>query len=374
MEDVAEHGTSHHSKVVIRMNDNLQHPSGTRRIAWVDYGKGLAILLVFWGHTICPEPIRIFFYAFRIPLFYALSGFVFSIRRYQSFSAFIWRKFRTLIVPGIFFGCIIKICQYVRAIIRGEKPVSPVQTLVGVFTELRGGPYEFLPWFFLSLFVIEIVAYWFVRKSLSQGATVILAVIAAITGYCYGTYVGRTVPWCLDTALTGFFFFVIGFIAKSNWEKIERFFTSRKINPALAYILLYGCSGMMSFCNIYFSKTYLDVYSNTFGWFIFYLPAALFGIAAVVTSLIQLSRMSGLKYLKTALNYAGKNSLIFYAMNHVLIYAWTDLFEQGVSSFGQTTIGYTELWQGLLIVFVSVLCCWPISAMMNRFFPVVLGK
>ena len=117
---------------------------------------------------------------------------------------------------------------------------------------------------------------------------------------------------------------------------------------------------MMSFCNIYFSKTYLDVYSNTFGWFIVYLPAALFGIAAVVTSLIQLSRMSGLKYLKTALNYAGKNSLIFYAMNHVLIYAWTDLFEQGVSSFGQTTIGYTELWQGLLIVFVSVLCCWPI--------------
>ena len=51
------------------MNDNLQHPSGTRRIAWVDYGKGLAILLVFWGHTICPEPIRIFFYAFHIPLF-----------------------------------------------------------------------------------------------------------------------------------------------------------------------------------------------------------------------------------------------------------------------------------------------------------------
>lgn len=46
------------------MNDNLQHPSGTRRIAWVDYGKGLAILLVFWGHTICPEPIRIFFMRF----------------------------------------------------------------------------------------------------------------------------------------------------------------------------------------------------------------------------------------------------------------------------------------------------------------------
>ncbi len=66
-------------------------------------------------------------------------------------------------------------------------------------------------------------------------------------------------------------------------------------------------------------------------WLVYFLSAALFGIAAVVTSLIQLSRMSGLKYLKTALNYAGKNSLIFYAMNHVLIYAWTDLFEQGVS-------------------------------------------
>ena len=56
------------------MNDNLQHPSGTRRIAWVDYGKGLAILLVFWGDTICPEPIRIFFYAFLHSAFLCAVG------------------------------------------------------------------------------------------------------------------------------------------------------------------------------------------------------------------------------------------------------------------------------------------------------------
>ena len=57
MEDVAEHGASPDIKVVIRMNDNLQHSAGARRISWVDYGKGLAILLVFWGHAICPEPV-----------------------------------------------------------------------------------------------------------------------------------------------------------------------------------------------------------------------------------------------------------------------------------------------------------------------------
>lgn len=41
--------------------------SGKRRITWVDYGKGLAIVLVFWGHTICPEPALIFFLRVSYP-------------------------------------------------------------------------------------------------------------------------------------------------------------------------------------------------------------------------------------------------------------------------------------------------------------------
>ncbi len=100
VEDVAEHGASPDIKVVIRMNDNLQHSAGARRISWVDYGKGLAILLVFWGHAVFPEPVRASFYAFHIPVFYFLSGYVFSTRKYHSFGPFLWHRSAALISPA----------------------------------------------------------------------------------------------------------------------------------------------------------------------------------------------------------------------------------------------------------------------------------
>ena len=349
--------------------------SDAGRIAWVDYGKGLAIALVFWGHTICPKPALIFFYAFHIPLFYALSGFVFSIRRYPSFGPFAWRKFRTLIVPGAFFGCIIKICQYVRALINGDTPISPLQTLIGVFVELRGGSYEFLPWFFLSLFIIEMVAYWLIRAGMSQTFMLVMASISALIGYMYGTYIDHTVPWCLDTVFTGLFFFVIGFIAQRHWRIIEEKVLFSQSTCVILCVVMFICSGVMSWCNVTFSGAWLDVYSNTFGWFVFYIPAAVFGIGAVMAGLVSLSRLSGWRALRGVLDYLGKNSLVFYAMNHVLIHAWTDLFDfLGIIDTNQTVVWYTQLWQGMLIAMLSALCCWPIVVIMNHYFPAVLGK
>ena len=128
------------------MNDNLQHSAGARRISWVDYGKGLAILLVFWGHAICPEPVRASFYAFHIPVFYFLSGYVFSTRKYHSFGPFLWHKVRTLIIPGLTFGFLIVFFKWLNGLIAGEAySVNPLKLLIGVFVELRGGDYSVIP-------------------------------------------------------------------------------------------------------------------------------------------------------------------------------------------------------------------------------------
>lgn len=54
----------------------------SRRIAWVDYAKGIAIIGVFILHSNAPEDVIHVVDAFCMPLFFLLSGFVFSIRRY----------------------------------------------------------------------------------------------------------------------------------------------------------------------------------------------------------------------------------------------------------------------------------------------------
>ena len=78
----------------------------SRRIAWVDYAKGIAIIGVFILHSNAPEDVIHVVDAFCMPLFFLLSGFVFSIRKYSSFGPFLWNKLRTLIFPGIFFAVV----------------------------------------------------------------------------------------------------------------------------------------------------------------------------------------------------------------------------------------------------------------------------
>lgn len=70
------------------------------RIPWVDGAKGLGVIFVLVLHSVLPEPLRAVISAFAMMLFFWLSGFVFSIRKSDSFWSFSVRKIRTLMVPG----------------------------------------------------------------------------------------------------------------------------------------------------------------------------------------------------------------------------------------------------------------------------------
>ena len=246
------------------MNDNLQHSAGARRISWVDYGKGLAILLVFWGHAICPEPVRASFYAFHIPVFYFLSGYVFSTRKYHSFGPFLWHKVRTLIIPGLTFGFLIVFFKWLNGLIAGEAySVNPLKLLIGVFVELRGGDYSVIPWFFVSIFIIELMAYWiFGLAKEHAGVLLSLALIASVVGYCYATFIGKIVPWSLETACTGFGFFVLGYLAKSPGKT---WFASITRPAWLPLWLVVTAAG--TWLNVTIAHQRLDVYMNEYGWY-----------------------------------------------------------------------------------------------------------
>lgn len=71
------------------------------RIKYIDALKGFAILLVIIGH-ICPSGIWIsLIYSFHMALFYFLSGLVVTYK--ICFTEFIYKKFRTLLLPFISF-------------------------------------------------------------------------------------------------------------------------------------------------------------------------------------------------------------------------------------------------------------------------------
>ncbi|MCD4694754.1 MAG: acyltransferase family protein, partial [Bacteroidales bacterium] len=50
---------------------------GKQRFEWIDIAKGIGILLVVYGHCQPPPLIEKFVYAFHMPLFFFISGFLF---------------------------------------------------------------------------------------------------------------------------------------------------------------------------------------------------------------------------------------------------------------------------------------------------------
>lgn len=77
------------------------------RIEWIDSEKGFVLLLVCMFHL----ELFSFLPSCRMPIFFFLSGLLFSNRRYHSFSQYIKRKWDTLLKP-YFILCFLTILLY----------------------------------------------------------------------------------------------------------------------------------------------------------------------------------------------------------------------------------------------------------------------
>lgn len=341
----------------------------SRRIPWVDYGKGLAIILVFWGHTVCPEPMRDFLYAFHLPLFYFLSGYVYNATHYTSMRVLLWRKFRTLIVPGIVLGAVCLALDYCNALAMGTAAGGPhlVQRVIGLVVELRGGSYWVIPWFFTSLFVVEILAYLAFR--LTKGRVVPLLAIGFVTsliGYAYCTFVGKILPWAVETALTGLLFFLLGYAVRRVF--VELF--SRMITAWMVLIWLI-VTVSCSWANRTFAGAKLDIYANQYGWYPLYLAGAAAGILMAVSLCRVLARVAA-RNIGRVLDYVGKNSLVFYCFNQLALAVVLEVLQACGLFRGDLSLA----WQCAGIVIVTLACCLcvPLASFVNRFLPGVLGK
>lgn len=159
-------------KVGVRRLQGVAPDSQSGRLLDIDRTKGFAIALVVWGHIpsaslSAPTPwyyISISaIYAFHMPLFMYLSGFVFFlVKGPERF----WRaplsqslsRFDRLIVPFIFFALLVVTGKYFASLIFGvSDPVSSVSDgLVKVITNSPGNPLLSI-WYLLVLFIYTLV-------------------------------------------------------------------------------------------------------------------------------------------------------------------------------------------------------------------------
>lgn len=196
------------------------------RVLWVDILKGLGILLMILGHTPnIPQSVYVFIYSFHMPLFFVVSGFLWSDANLKN-TIRMWgkRKFRSLIIP---YFKIASVCLAIWGIIIPVfmlKDVDYYHYLYQIMKYLFGiiysiGTVEYMPqcspiWFLTSMFCANMF-FFLVRKyvPLYLGLSSFLLI-----GFV-GTYIPH-LPWNIGSGIIGCYFMSVGYeIKKRQWHR-----------------------------------------------------------------------------------------------------------------------------------------------------------
>lgn len=305
-----------------------------KRIQWIDFTRGIAILAVIIGHTLGPYTGQFFgsfIFAFHMPIFFILSGYLYHQRP-------IGKEFKhsavNLLVPYATTATVILVINYAALKLPHNVVINPyfTSTKQGILAVIYGAGSEvFNPWgwrvapigaiwFLLSMFIalqffnglLVMTQRFKSAKAIQIGIILGLAVIGGVLGRL------AYLPWAFNAALLSQVFLYAGYlIRQTNFlERVEN-----------AWYLVFIFAWLVSAFQGYFALT-VPVSPNL-------VISVLGGIGAslaIIKGCIWLDRFQGRPSLNLLARY-GRLSLI------VLCFHLIDLDVIGIAGwlFNQTS-------------------------------------
>jgi fucose 4-O-acetylase-like acetyltransferase len=192
-----------------------------QRVLWVDFAKCLGIWLVVFGHTAPPEYLHQFIFAFHMPLFFFISGYLEKNGRDIKQEAS--HGIKTLLIPYvilylILFAFDIGVRQRIGAVkYNGSRPIFDliIKPILGMFLGVgQRTPYSYMIdmhlWFLPALFCVKIihrVIYTLVKGRLDYYLSSLGIVLILMFGL---QFTQLFMPFSLSPALLTFPFFAVG--------------------------------------------------------------------------------------------------------------------------------------------------------------------
>ncbi len=324
------------------------------RIEYIDLAKGICITLVLYFHISLfydtNLPLNYYFRAFRMPLYFFLSGCFF--KAYEGFSGFVKRKINKLLIPFVFFYVV---GSFLLPILLAHCGIRyrylPMDQLLHAFLDENypSGPI----WFLLCLFEINIFFYViYMFSGRFKKRTIVIAFVSLLSGV-FGIILslkGIDIPANLDSALSALPFFAVGYVIFRHTDllKPNRYDRYLPLMIIVAFALVYIIHPNVSFReNHFLGNSWLTAY-----------PFGTLGVLGV----IWLSKL--LKKLPV-ISYYGRYSIIILVTHDTLFHIFAPLW----SCFGLSW--KIELSLTLLLTFASYMLIIPF---MRRFMPHVTAQ
>lgn len=206
------------------------------RLDNIDIAKGIGMLLVVWAHILVEGPINWFIYVFHMPLFFYISGMLYTPEKYKKVGTLVSKRVQSLIIPYVIYSCITWAVWCGYSILSHQEVDSYLMPLFQ--TAIAQGSGGFLIhnvplWFVTCLFVVEI-AYFYINKISDNKIKALTCVVISVIGYCmieiFTFFPFKLLPWSIEVACATMIYYGAGNILRSYTKNIsDKFNKSRTI-------------------------------------------------------------------------------------------------------------------------------------------------
>ena len=321
------------------------------RISYFDIAKGIGIILVMFAHVTLP-----FIYSFHVPLFFFLSGYFFSLKKYDNFKEFLFSKFKRLLTPYIFFSIFNYLFYLVFNQYANTSLESPIKPFLGIFLGVRVGEWGLgiaALWFIQALFICEIAMYFLIKITKDNIKWLLFSLcIFTLLGCLYNMFIGVRLIWSIDVAIMSILFLGLGYI-------IKRINFINKIDSHILLIIFLCINLFMGLSN---SK--VNMYWGKYGNYLMFYMAAISGILVVliISRKINKSRI---------LEFIGQNTIIYLGIHQYVIFSVLNKIKNILSLNINNTI---LIIIAIFYVIFTIVVLYPIIKILNKNFPFIVGK
>lgn len=334
------------------------------RIEWLDIAKGLGIFLVVLGHNSIPFVVFIWIYSFHMPLFFYLSGFLFSADKYNSTWEFVKRKAQTLLLP--YFSFFVLIYTYWLVVIQKAwlDPIGIFEPITNLFYGSTHLLTVFTPlWFLPALFIVEVLFYLLYKNT--KNWLIYSSILVAVVGYLISIWFKGGLIWSIDTAMVAILFFMFGFNTKNLMSK--NLVSLKNIILCALILVFFGI-------NLWFFKINgtVDLLNNQYHNFIWFVLSATGGIGGLV--LVSLLMGKTKNKIMDIIIFAGRNSLIILAFHPIGILIVKTIVKSFSNSLNIILRDEGSLLFGIIYSLMSILLVTPLIYVLNKYLPFIRGK
>lgn len=313
----------------------------SQRIASIDILKGVLLFCVCLGHFIdMPFFLSNFLSSttfFRVPIFFFISGFLFSQSKYPNFQLFFISKFKTLVIPYIFlFSCF--------TIFDWNTYLHTTETIKYNFSQfLYGGPAKASAlWFVIVLFYCNVLHYgMFLLTKFNFYKSIIIIVIIAIC--CYFLNLSNTrLIFHFDRVLACYICYALG----NLFKKYVLFSTVKLSNKPTIFVLPFFLTLLLiSFllsADVKQTTLSENQIPNPINFYLSVITGSLGLITCFHFLLEKLSRFVWFGWVYRFFNYITKNSMIILGTHMYLIFVFDQILNR-IGIFSIDTRFYIKL-------------------------------